>query len=458
MMCGSLVMSYNMIDFNLYEKVDCNAEQHYHRKFATYQKYRIKVPKLENCFTVNIELIMEENEANDSKYAEIVVTKNCTIIFNNLYGSDPLDKLYKGIDVILNPYYIVELDGEDISLTAKIKGRVPSMQTPKVVIDCLKIIEEQSGRDTQIFVTKPNEIHLPRTTFGDTYVTPKVGDVIYLIDSVKSYRDRTFIRTVDKVITAGPCTCDIITLDLPIDRLSSDGRVDGIGLQQPSAISNNYTASFNKTQVWRRKDNFQQLLDSQGTHTGKCSMPIGNFMNMKPIVSEIMNRLDPRTFSYFGTNFHWKTFQDLLQPMYDEFGDWLCDDLFVLKSSAARPDYLLHIDYDEVYKDMPVVGSFTWPALNCTKDTVTIWYECLNDGKKIYSYGKQDVVITDTNLVLNEIDRYVFDSEEFNSIILKHDDWHTLYNNSNSMEDRMLLQWRFKPHLSWDQILTISKS
>lgn len=447
-------MSYNMIDLNLYEKIDCKIEQHYHRKFATYQKYRIKVPSLSNKFTINVELIIEDNEANNQQYAEIVIHKNCKISFTNLYNSNPFEKLYKGLDAILNPYYIVEIDGEDILLTAKVKGKVPSIQTPKIIIDSLEVIDIQSGRDTEIFVTKPNEIHLPKTTFGVNYKVPKIGDVVYLIDSVVSERDRTFIRTVTNVIEKGPCTCDILTLDLPIDRLNNKDRIDGIGLQRPAGISNNYTASFDKTQLWRRKDNFNQLLNL-GRPTGACSKPIGNFMNMQPIVKEIMSRLDRNTFSYFGTHFHWKQFEDLLKPMHEKYGEYLCDDLFVLKSSADRPDYLIHIDYDEVHKDMPVVGSFTWPALNCTKDTVTIWYECLENGNKIYKYGKQDVVITNEDLSLKEIDRYYFDTEEFNSIILKHNDWHTVYNESKSKEDRMLLQWRFKPHLSWDEICNI---
>jgi len=444
-------MSYNMIDLNLYEKVDCKAEQHYHRKFATYQKYRVKIPNLPNQFTIDIELRMEDNEANNPEYAEIVIHKNCEIHFKNLYGSDPFEKICKGFDAVLNPYYLVEIDGKDIILTAKIRGKVPSIQTPKVVIDLLEVIDEQSGSDTEIFVMKKNEIHIPRTTFGSNYKTPEVGDVIYLIDSVVDERDKTFIRTITDVVKNGPCTCDILTLDLPIDRLDNKNRIDGIGLQKPANISNNYTASFDKTQIWKRKSNFNTLLNAKKP-TGTCAKPIGNFMNMQPIVKEIMSRLDYKSFFYFGTHFHWKQFEDLLKPMYDKYGEYLCDDLFVLKSSSDRPDYLIHIDYDEVHKDMPVVASFTWPALNCTKDTTTIWYECLENGKKIYKHGKQDTVITDENLVLKEIDRYYFDTEEFNAIILKHDDWHTVYNESKSKEDRMLLQWRFKPHLSWDEI------
>ena len=453
-MCGNLVMSYNLIDLNLYEKVDCKVEQHYHRKFGAYQKYRIKIPTLPNTFEIDIDLVMEDNESNDPQYAEIVIHKNCKIQFTNLYNSDPFEKLVKGLDAILNPYYIVDTDGNDILLTAKIKGKVPCIQTPKVVIDLFDVINEHRGQDTEIFVMKPNEIQLPRTTFGKNYNIPKIGDVIYLIDSVDSDRDRTFIRTITDVVKNGPCTCDILTLDLPIDRLNNKNRIDGIGLQRPASISNNYTASFNKTQLWRRRDNFKKLLNT-GKPTGLCAKQIGNFMNMIPIVKEIMSQLDHKSFSYFGTHFHWKQFEKLLKPMYDKYGEYLCDDLFVLKSSVDRPDYLIHIDYDEVHKDMPVVGSFTWPVLNCTKDTVTIWYECLENGTKIYKHGKQDVVITDENLVLKEIDRYYFDTEEFNAIILKHDDWHTVYNESKSKEDRMLLQWRFKPHLSWDEICKI---
>ena len=104
---------------------------------------------------------------------------------------------------------------------------------------------------------------------------------------------------------------------------------------------------------------------------------------------------------------------------------------------------------------MPVTGSFTWPALNCTPDTITVWYECLQNGERIYSHGKQDVVITDQSLVLNEIDRWVFDTDKFNAIVFKHDDWHTVYNNDKSGDTRMLLQWRFKPEFSWNDIKMI---
>lgn len=448
-------MSYNMIDLNLYEKVDCRAEQHYHRKFATYQKYSIHVPRLPNKWTIDVVLVMEENEANDPCYSEIVIEKNCKISFNNLYGSNPFDKLVKGLDAILNPYYIVEANNDNIILTAKVKGKVPSIQTPAVQIDILEVVELQAGSDTEIFVTKPNEIHLPKTTHGLNYKTLKVGDIIYLIDSVKNERDRTFIRKVTNVIESGYCTCDIISLDLPIDRLDNNGRVNGIGLQNPAAISNNYTASFEKTQIWRRKDNFDQLLLDQSNKTGACSVPIGNFMDMKPIVEHIIKNIDHTKFQYFGTFFHWKEFENLLKPFHDKFGEYLCDELNILKSSNERPDYLLHIDYDEIEKNMPVVGSFTWPALNCNSKTVTVWYECLKNGERIYEYGKQDIVITDENLVLNEIDRHSFDCDLFNAIILKHNDWHTVYNNDTSGNQRMLLQWRFKPHLTWDQIQEI---
>lgn len=451
-------MSYNMIDFNLYEKLDCKAEQHYHRKFAAYQKYTILAKVPNESFELDLNLIIEENEANDPKYAEVVISKNCSIKFNNLYGSNSFDKLVKALDATLNPYYIVEANEPEIYLTAKIKGKVPSIQTPAIEIitnSMIAIVDETEGRDTEIFIMKPNEIHLPRTTFGNSYQPPKVGDVIYLIDSVKNDRDKTFIRTITNVVENGYCTCDIVTLNLPIDRLNNNERVNGIGLHSPAAISNNYTASFDKTQVWKRKSNFNQILSNQANPTGNCAIPIGNFMNMKPIVQEIIQRLNYDEFKYFGTFFHWKEFEELLKPFHDKFGEYLCDELNILKSSNERPDYLLHIDYDEIEKDMPVVGSFTWPALNCDPRTITVWYECLEDGKKIYKHGKQDIVITDESLVLNEIDRYSFDSNLFNAIILKHDDWHTVYNGDTSGNQRMLLQWRFKPHLTWDEICTI---
>lgn len=451
-------MSYNMIDFNLYEKVDCRVEQHYYRKFATYQKYKITAKNLKSNFKIKLTLSLEQNEANNPKYAEVVISKICNIEYNNLYNSNPFEKLVKALDAALNPYYIVEESKPDIFLTSKTKGKTPSIQTPSIDIETdeeISISELIAGRDTEIFVLKPNEIHLPKTTRGNNYNVPKVGDTLYLIDSIKNDRDRTFIRKVINVVENGYCTCDILTLNLPIDRLNNDGRVNGIGLQSPVAISNNYTASFEKTQVWKRKNNFHQLLKEQSNPTGNCLIKIDNLLNMKPIVEEIVSRLDFNKFQYFGTFFHWKEFENLLKPFHDKFGEFLCDTLTVLTSSSERPDYLLHIDYDETSKDMPVVGSFTWPALNCNSNSITVWYECLENGKKIYTYGKQDVVITDQRLVLNEIDRHVFDSELFNAVILKHDDWHTVYNEDTSGNKRILLQWRFKPCFSWDQIKEI---
>lgn len=453
-------MSYNMIDMNVYEKVDSSVEQHYTRRFATYQKYRIKIHSdLKDSFCLNIKLIIEENEANDPKYAEITVNKSCIINYKRLYNSDPFDKLFKSIDLVLNPYYIVELDEKDILLTAKVKGKTPSMQIPCIVVESndinIEVINEQEGSDTNIFVTKPKEIHLPITTFGKNYKIPKINDVIYIIDKVKNDRDRTFIRKITNVKQNASCTCDVLTLNLPIDRLDNNERINGIGLQKPSAISNNYTASFEKTELWKRKDNYKEILEKQKNVTGSCVIPIGNFMNMKPIVDEIITTLDKTKFQYFGLKFHWTEYETLLRPFYQIFGEYLVDDLFLLTSSNNRPDYLIHIDYDDIHTDMPVVGSFTWPAANCTPDTTTIWYDCYKDNEKIYKYGKQDVVITDTSLVLKEKDRYSFDTNNFNAVVLKHNDWHTVYNESNVCQDRMLLQWRFKPTFTWEQIQKI---
>lgn len=459
-MFGNLAMSYNMIDINLYGKVDCSVEQHYHRKFATYQKYRIRLKSsFDNEFEVFVNLIMEENEANNPKYAEVVVSKNCKIKYKNLYNSDPFDKFFKSLDTILNPYYIVEIDSTDIVLTAKVKGKVPSIQTPAVEIYSnnlnIELIDEQKGTDTQIFVSKPNELHLPRTTFGKNYQVPKPGDLVYVIDRVKKDRDRTFIRKITNVKENAKCTCDVLTLNLPIDRLDNNGRINGIGLQTPNAISNNYTASFDSTEIWKRKDNYKEILKNQTNITNTCAIPIGNFMNMKSVVDEIIKAIDRSKFQYFGTKFHWTTYESLLKPFYDKFGNYLREDLFLLTSSANRPDYLIHIDYDNDEPDKPVPGSFTWPALNCTNDTITVWYKCFDGDNEIYTYGKQDVVITDTKLRLKEIDRYFFDSNKFNAAVIKQNDWHTVYNESESTNERMLLQWRFKPTITWSQIQDI---
>lgn len=454
-------MSYNMIDFNLYEKIDCKVEQHYHREFASYQKYELMVGTLPDKWNISINLVMEDNEANNPKYSEVVVSKNVEICYNNLYNSDPFNKLYKSLDAVLNPYYLVEIsEDETILITAKIKGKVPSIQTPKIEMKAddfnFKLFVKNEGIDSQIYVTKPNEIHLPRTTFGENYKPPEKGDIVYIIDSVSFERDRTVIREIVDVEKNASCTCDVITLNLPVDRLPTKNRITGIGLQMPTSFSNNYTASFDKTQIWRRKDNFHKILAEQSNQTKTCFVEIQDF-GMKDKIPHIISSLDKSDFQYFGAMFHWKKFESLLKPIYDMYGEYLREHLFLLKSNLDRPDYLLHIDYDEIEKDKPVVASLTWPAGNCNSDSITVWYECLDNGEKIYKKGKQDVVITDQSLELKEIDRFVFDDDKFNPIIIRQDEWHTVYNNSKSSNDRMLLQWRFNPNISWEKVLEITK-
>ena len=455
-------MSYNMLDFNLYEKVDCRAEQHYHRIFASHQKYILQVDVLPNNWRLDVELLIEANEANNAKYAELTVNKIARIEYNNLYNSDPFDKLFKALDAILNPYYLVEIDDDyRIVMTAKIKGKVPSIQTPSIELRTkdfpFKLETIKVGKDSHIYVSKPREIHLPRTTFGESYKVPKKGDIVYIIDSVSDERDRTVIRKVVDVKENGPCTCDILTLDLPVDRVPTNNRINGIGLHLPTAISNNYTASFDKTQLWRRRDDFDEILKKQANITQTCFVPIIDHNNMKSAVQEIVNTLTESDYEYFGAMFHWKKFEHLLKPIYDRYGEYLRDHLFLLKSSLDRPDYLLHIDYDEIDKDMPVVASLTWPASNCNAESITVWYDCLENGKKILKKGRQDVVISDESLKLVEIDRYIFDSDKFNPIIIRQDEWHTVYNNSKSQEDRLLLQWRFKPDIPWERVLEITR-
>jgi len=467
-------MSYNIIDLTLFDPVDCAVESYYHRTFAKYQKYKISNIETTDHFIININLIHEDRESNNVNYAEITVKKQCELTFNKLYTSDSfLEKLFKGLDVILGSYYIVELDNTEIILTAKQKGSVPNIVIPSIKIETVvgisfKLDVVQHGSDTNIFVqnNEKNQVHLPITTFGPKYCCPKVGDRLIFIDSVDNKRDRTFTRSVIKTEEHAKCTCDVLYLDQDIDRLeTTHKRINGLGLIKPNVNSNNYTANFDKTKVYKRKENYKTILANRGVTTGNCSVPIGNYANMKKVAPNIVKEFIVRSenphlsskMNYFGANFHWSDFKTELQPIYNEFGKYLCDHLFLLTSNRSRPEYLVHIDYDHTFTDLPVVGSFTWPVLNCNKDTVTVWYECELDGKKIYEYGKQDVVITNPNIQMKEIDRYYFDTEEWNAVLLKHNDWHTLYNQQDSEENRMLLQWRFKPTVSWEKIKDLTR-
>lgn len=467
-------MSYNMIDFTLFKKLEASAEAFYHKTFASYQKYKFHNIKItSSSANIVLKLNHTHKEMNNINYAEAVVSKEVVISLNQLYNNDLFELLLKSLDVALGAYYIVDIDNGDITLHAKEKGRIPSITTPSITIKSTKGIEIELaitniGTDTSVYVPRKNEniVHLPITTFGKNYTIPKVGDRLIFIDSVENAIDKTFTREVIKVEKHAKCTCDVLTLDLPIDRLESNhNRINGLGIQRPSAQSNNYTASFDKVKVFRRIDDYFDILTSRSVPTNRCAKPIGNYANMKEVSKVIVNKFlenssnpySKHKMQYFGANFKWYDFREELQSIYDEFGQYLTEDLFLLKSNKHRPEYLLHIDYDHDSPEQPVVGSFTWPVLNCNSNTITVWYDAYKDGEKLYQYGKQDVVIVDDTIELKEIDRYIFDTEKFNAILLKHNDWHTLYNNDNSVEDRMLLQWRFKPNLTWEEILTVTQ-
>ena len=461
-------MSYNMIDSTLFEKLDCSAESHYHKTFASRQKYEIFDITIHGDFSIKLSLSHEEGEANNEKYAEVVVKKMVEISYNNLYGSDPMDKLIKAFDVAVGAYYIIESTNDSIFLTAKEKGRVPNLITPKIEVVSnmgvtFKFVQLLAGNDTSIFVplNKRNVIHFPITTMGNNYVAPVPGDRLIFVDSTQSNRDKTFTREVVKVEKHANCTCDVVHLDEDIDRLEANhSRIDGIGLKRPSQNINNYTAKFDKVKVFKRRTDFKKILDERALPTGKCIIPIGNLFDMKAasqfiaqdFIAKSENPHLGKKMNYFGAIIPWQDYANLLEPIYAKFGHILCDHLFLLTSNKSRPEYLVHIDYDEIEKDKPVVASFTWPVLNCTSETTTVWYEATLNGNRITTYGQQDVVISDPKIELTEIDRYCFDSETFNAVILKHDEWHTLYNNSDDVSNRMLLQWRFKPDVKWEQI------
>lgn len=473
---GDLVMSYNMIDFTVYERLDCSAEGYYHKTFASYQKYKVSnIDITENSAKVKLELIHSEHESGNPKYAEGVVKKYLDLTVSKLYETDMKLSFFKALETGLSAYYILEYDQGNISLIAKQKGKVPSPLIPKIVVIDKQginfdLLETGFGLDSSVYMPDrfKNVVHLPITSFGKNYQTPSVGDRLIFIDSVDLVRDRTFTREVVKVEPHAKCTCDVLTLDLPIDRLESNHRrIDGLGIDRSSAHVNNYTARFDKVQVFKRKENFKEILKNRGNINHTCTLPFidNNYANMKEFSKKITkqfieNSENPHLnhkMQYFGAHFKWYDFKEELTHIWEDFGQYLREDLFLLTSNKTRPEYLLHIDYDLDEPTKPVVGSLTWPVLNCNEDTVTVWYDAYKDGKKFYKLGQQDVVITDESIELVEIDRMYFDTEKFNAVILKHNDWHTLYNNSDSISNRMLLQWRFKPDLTWEQIKEITK-
>lgn len=465
---GSSVVSYNIIDFTMYDLIDCKVESHYHRTFASYQKYIVEDIVATDNFTITVDLTPHIYEANDPKYAEVTVSKVSEIKYSNLYGSSPLNGLLQGLDDVLNPYYIVEIDDNgNIIITSKTKGNVPNCETPMICITRMdgidfKFSEMNRGTNTDIFVPtdKRDVIHIPITSQGESYVTPTVGDRLYIVDQCSYDRDITFTREVISVEPHAYCTCDVIRLDIDIDRIPvNHGRIGGIGITKPILNSNRYTANLDQTYLYKRKDNFHEILDNRGSATGSCWKYIGNYANMRERAPILVNDFIQRTenphlgnsMKYYGSMFHWKEYEDILSPIYEELGEFLCDELFLLTSNKNRPDYLVHIDHHDK-STIPVVGSLTWPVLNCDSDSTTIWYDAVLDNEKIYGYGEPSRTILNDDINLTEIDRYQFSTEEWNSILLKHDDWHTIYNNKDSEKNRMLLQWRFKPGIPWHEI------
>lgn len=466
-MFGNSAMSYNMIDFTIFEKMDCNAEAHYHKTFATYHKYAIQnINFLDDKWEILFCLEHEQQEANNPKYAEIVIHKDVKISYNNLYNSKKIDKFYKGLDAVLGSYYIVELIHNEIILTSKNKGKIPNIITPTILIKSCKGIEFdiktlQYGKDTDVFVPnhKKNVIHIPHTTKGKNYQLPKIGDRLYIIDSIDNEQDRTFTREITKITDNASCTCDVIELDLPIDRLEqSHIRNDGLALLKPRYNINNYTANFNKVQLWKRREDFKEYILNRNQSTGICTKQIGNYANMKEISTKIVNDyISKNRFKYYGATIHWQEYKNDLQHIYNDFGNYLCEHLFLLKSSKDRPDYLVHIDYHHEHPEIPVTASLTWPVLNCTDETLTVWYDAFLNDESIFELGKQNVTITNDEIRLVEKDRYSFNTKTWNSVILNHENWHTVYNNSDDTNERMLLQWRFKPGITWEEILDLTK-
>ena len=456
--------------------MDFHVESHHGRKPAIRQKYEIKVVGIEQSFALNIE--QHTRRTNDVDTDEVHITNTSRVSFTSLYGSDPTEKLAEGIEAVVGASYIVEVNGKSISLTAKTKGAPRTLSVPEISLDAesgidvsLRVVQE--GQFASVYVKRnfKNKIHIPRTTQSSSYRVPKVGDQLLLVDSVGD-RDHTFTRNVIAVERDAKCTCDILTLNEPIDRIDqTSDRHEGLGIVNVDPHQTNYRPAFEKTKVYLRNPNYWDDLRG-GKVKHDFAKPIQpNMWDMKEISKKIIDDLVSKTrnphldnqFKFFGTHFHWTEYRELLQPIWEQFGEYLTEDLFVLTSNVNRPDYLIHIDYDHVEKDRPVVGSLTWPVYNCDENSVTIWHDVDVDGIPFYPYyddmGKDPRRLIDgPDIGLWESDRYYFNSENFNPIILNHKEWHGVYNNSSQVEDRIILQWRFRPDLTWQEICDITKS
>lgn len=463
-------MSLNIIDFTLYDRVDCSAESSYSIRFARKQRYRLTLLDLEPS-EISVQFAVQFDSA-DPKYSEVVLQTLFELRVKDLYGVDLVEGFRRGIEKALGTFYQIEKDqANGFVLIAKEAGPAPSARVPLISIRGstgvrIEIIEEEAGRDCHIFLDREKKhiVHFPRTTFGLHYKTPKIGDRLYFIDSVGS-RDVSFTREVVAVEIAAKCTCDVLHLDLPLDRLEADEhRIDGLGLRRPPASALEYCADFNRVRVFKRKPNYKQILRSRRPlNQGSCCVELRDEFGLREGVAEIQNALYPecrsphlsdRTGFYYGTAFHWERFRKVLEPVWTHLGPYLESELVVLTSNKNRPDYLVHIDGGV----NPFTASLTWPIDHCNEETISVWYD-IRRGDQRLEYQMESRILTDgRNVEMTEIDRFVFKNSPFTPALLRHDVWHTVYNNSDQVAVRSLLQWRFKKSISWDRALSLVES
>ena len=464
-------MSSNLVDFTTYEQLDCRAESSHSIRYAQPQEYLLSFQKLHDRFAMS--LTLKFNNYSQGTFSFLGDLRS-EIQFTNHYESSLFEEMQKVLENTIGRYYQIIRSGKSqFCLRSVLTGQCPSPTVPQLLIEsddlCFELEEIQKGRDCFIFIKKQhrNIIHIPRTTMGPNYKSLKIGDRILLIDSLSDY-DVALSRQVVGVELSASCTCDVITLDRDIDRIEeNEKRLPGLGLRRPPASATSYCADFEKVTIFKRKENYRQILMDRSTEEteGKvyqCFDPsLLSVEAAKEIVTSVLSSssnpwLADQKVQFYGCAFSWKRFKHLLEPIYSMFSNYLEDECVVLTSNKNRPDYLVHIDGfpESVFK-----ASLTWPVDQCSEgENLTIWYDVTYKGNPICSAHERNRTIKNkSGISMVEIGRYLFDSELFNPIIFRHDRWHTVYNMSTSEDVRALLQWRFKPEFPWEKIIELTQ-
>lgn len=461
------------MDFTVYEQLDCRAESAHSIRFAKKQGYEMRVIKPLDQFNLKITLKFSNYNPSYFAFKNDFVTD---IRFKNHYNCDVLSELQKMLEGTLGQHFQIVRESNRFLITSLQAGSVPSQTSPELYLasDTLEFEfqETEKGSDCFIFIKKQhrNLLHIPKTTMGPNYKLLRIGDRVLIIDSLGK-SDVTLSREVIRVQQNAECTCDIITLDRDIDRLEEDEvRLSGVGLGRPAASSTFYCANFDKVSIFVRRANFREILKDRKPTTiqpdsKSLFIPIQKSILPQNVAENIVDSMLSRSQNpwladqkvhYYGTSFPWKIFKKDLQCIYELFEETLEDNLLILTSNRNRPDYLVHIDGfpEDVFK-----ASLCWPVKNCAKeDNFTIWYDVFHKEKLLEAAFERNRTVKAANEIsFREIGRFQFDSFSYNPVLFRHDKWHTVYNLGNSEEVRSLLQWRFKSHLTWENVQRLTQ-